>query len=37
MLQWNTRLLLVLALALVLVAYLGFAGFGWGDEIQFGW
>ena len=34
MLQWNTRLLLVVALTLVLVAYVGCFGF---DEIQFGW
>jgi hypothetical protein len=37
MLQWNTRLLLVVALTLVLVAYVGCIGFGMGDEIQFGW
>jgi len=34
MLQWNTRLLLVLVLALALVSLLGFGD--WGD-FQFGW
>jgi hypothetical protein len=34
MLQWNTRLLLVLALALVVVAAFGYAGW---DEVQLGW
>lgn len=34
MLQWNTRLLVVLVLALLAVVALGFAGW---DEIQFGW
>jgi hypothetical protein len=37
MLQWNTRLLFVIALVLVLVAYVGCFSFGVGDEIQFGW
>jgi hypothetical protein len=37
MLQWNTRLFLVLALALVLVAYLGFAGVEGLGDFQFGW
>jgi hypothetical protein len=37
MLQWNTRLLLVVALILVLVAYVGCFSFGMGDEVQFGW
>jgi hypothetical protein len=37
MLQWNTRLLLIVALILVLVAYVGCFSFGMGDEVQFGW
>jgi hypothetical protein len=35
MLQWNTRLLLVLALALTVAASVGCAG--WWDSVQFGW
>jgi hypothetical protein len=36
MLQWNTRLLLVVAFALALAAVMGETGFDWGG-LQFGW
>jgi hypothetical protein len=34
MLQWNTRLLVVLALVVMVAAMVG--GFGW-EALQFGW
>lgn len=34
MLQWNARLFVVLALVVMVAAVFGF---GFGDEVQFGW
>lgn len=35
MLQWNVRLIAVIALVVLVAVLVGFSGFG--DEVQFGW